>query len=126
MVIQANRLSVLPCFLMDHLWLQGLPNDQESFPAKEAETRALLFAPNAIKDCRFSKVRIHMDAVEVVRSIKGSNDWSIQPRVGDILKCLKHFGSFETVFIPRYLNGVAHYLAKCGQFWINFIWPHCK
>ena len=82
--------------------------------AKEAETRALHFALNAIKDCIFSRVRVHMDALEVVRSIKGSKDWSIQPLVGDILKCLKHFGSFETFFIPRDLNRVAHYLAKCG------------
>ena len=89
--------------------------------AKEYETRALLFVLNAIKDCRFSRVRVHMDALEVVKSIKGSKDWSIQPLVGDILKCLKHFKSFETFFIPRDLNRVAYYLAKCGQSGINFI-----
>eukprot|EP00268_Persea_americana_P067154 TRINITY_DN9206_c0_g1_i1.p1 TRINITY_DN9206_c0_g1~~TRINITY_DN9206_c0_g1_i1.p1 ORF type:complete len:131 (+),score=6.51 TRINITY_DN9206_c0_g1_i1:83-475(+) len=94
--------------------------------AKEAETRALLFALNAIKDCRFSRVRVHMDALKVVKSIKGSKYWSIQSLVGDILKCLKHYESFETFFIPRDLNRVAHYLAKCGRSGINFIWPYCE
>lgn len=86
---------------------------------------ALLFALDAIKECKFSKVRVHMDVVEVAISIKGSNDWSVRPFIGDILKCLRHFESFEMFFIPRELNMVVDYLTKGGQSGLNILWPDC-
>lgn len=52
---------------------------------------------------------IFLDAKEVINASKGDKDWKILSIILDILKTLKTFVNVEFSFIPRALNGAAHF-----------------
>eukprot|EP00268_Persea_americana_P008985 TRINITY_DN13535_c0_g1_i2.p1 TRINITY_DN13535_c0_g1~~TRINITY_DN13535_c0_g1_i2.p1 ORF type:complete len:141 (-),score=17.62 TRINITY_DN13535_c0_g1_i2:1004-1426(-) len=80
--------------------------------SEEAEAREVLAALGKAWKNGFDRLRILMDAQEVVFALKRGLDWSINSIILDIKSLVSLFVSVDFVFIPKTLNEQAHRLTK--------------
>ena len=91
--------------------------------SKEGEARAILFALKEDSSRGFLKVVLFLDAKEMVDTINGQMDWTINPIILDIKYQCSCFSVVEFLFITRTSNVAAHVLAKhCYQLGKSFCW----
>lgn len=80
--------------------------------SKEAEASANLFALKKASCMGLSRIALFLDAKEVIDSINGQEDWTINPIILDIKSQCSGFSLVRFFFVPRTMNVVAHVLAK--------------
>lgn len=80
--------------------------------AKEAEARAILHALFKSEWSGHSKIHIFPDTQEIMESINGKGDQSINSITGDINPLSSSTTNTRFSYIPRKFNSAAHLLAK--------------
>lgn len=80
--------------------------------AKEAKMRVITVAMRKAKDFEILKARIFLNAMGVIKALKGVEDWPIENLVDDILGFSCFFKKNNFSFIPRKLNRAVNCLAK--------------
>lgn len=67
------------------------------------------------KDSEFFRIHIFLNGMEVIKAIKGAEDWAIRNFVEETLDVSCSFKKINNFFIPKKLNGPTHYLANHGS-----------
>ena len=86
--------------------------DGPKVPSSKAEASAVLCAMNEARAHGFRKPMFLSDGQEVVHTINGTFDWSIDPILLDIKILANDFETADFSFIPRKWNLVAHNFAQ--------------
>lgn len=92
--------------------LAGACKGPKSASFKEAEASAILRALKKANKLGLSRVHILIDALSMVKALKGEEDSSIKTIVDDILDVVKAFELSDFSFILRKFNRDAHLFAK--------------
>lgn len=94
--------------IMDAGAIQGV----KVVSSKEVEVRAVLDVLEKVWKNGFGRLRVLLDAQEVIHALKGGFDWSIKSIILDIKSLDSLFLSVDFEFIARALNEQAYRLAN--------------
>lgn len=74
----------------------------------KAEARAVLFSLAKVREFKLDQILFLLDSLEVIRAIKGNEDWTIRSFVMDIRDLAKSFELIRFRHLSRALNRAAH------------------
>lgn len=86
----------------------GFAKDKDFCSSKEVEAKAILCVLSIVRERGFHSIQVFFDALEVVNTISGSDDWPLRSIVSDIHELSKSFRRVDFNFVPRNFNQRDH------------------